>query len=296
MPNLADLVRVNDANLSDSDFTNVFSRAPLIEALEAVPASNGTEHKYLVETGAPVVGFRPHGQGRTNTSGTEQRVTAELKVMDASFSVDVALADRYRMGPEAFIAREASRHLRAALFGIEAAIINGTGGNDAFAGLAQAVTASLNAEAFMDAGGQQNPESVWLLNSTEDGFAFVTDEQIEVGETIEQQVVDAQGKPYHAYVTKVLSQCTIQIGGLFEAVRIANVGSEPGKGLTDDLIHLAEDKFPAGKEPNLVVMSGRSRGQLRRSRIATSPTGASVPQPTEVEGIGRIIRTNTIPV
>jgi hypothetical protein len=67
----------------------------------------------------------------------DELVTDTLKVLDATFSADVALAKGYIKGPDAFIQRELARSLRSAFFAAEKQVIYGTG-NDAggFAGLA----------------------------------------------------------------------------------------------------------------------------------------------------------------
>ena len=58
------------------------------------------------------------------------------------------------------------------------------------------------------------------------------------------------------------------------AVRIKNLGTNIGKGMTDDLAFEALAKFPAGVAPDYCFMNRRALEQLRRSRTkVTSPTG-----------------------
>jgi hypothetical protein len=294
MPTLNDLIRVNDMNLADAEFSNVFNKARLVEALEAVEASNGTQHKYLVETGAPTVGFRQPNQGRANADGTEVTVSTDLKIMDASFDIDKALADKYKDGPEAYIRRHASRYLRAGLFRAEGAIINGDVANDGFAGLAQAVTDSVNSEAYLDNGSvDAGAESVYLLNSAEEGFALVTDEVLEIGESYITRATDNNGDPYDVYRTPMISWMTIQAGGKFDIVRIANVG--PDKPLDDDLLYAANALMPADKSASLILCSRTTQEQVRKSRVATSNTGAPAPTPDTIPGLGRLIVSNVKP-
>mgnify|MGYP004281372961 FL=1 len=122
---LSDLTTINDANLADRDISDLLDDAPLLARLAAdvVP---GTDHKYVKETSAPVVGFRAVNDGLENTKSADTLVTINLKILDASFAIDKALADAYIGGPEAYIGREAARHLKSAFFHAEKQILSGT--------------------------------------------------------------------------------------------------------------------------------------------------------------------------
>ncbi|MEM8738649.1 MAG: major capsid protein [Planctomycetota bacterium] len=299
MPTLNELIKINDMNLADVELGEVFNRAPLLAAAEAVPSSNGTQHSYLVEDGMPSVGFRAVNAGRDNTSGSDRVVTANLKLMDASFTVDKALADAYKGGPEAYIQREARRFLRAGLYGAEGAILNGD--VDGFNGLAQAVTDSTNAEYYVDAGATDALQSAYLIHTAEDGFAVVSNEELEIGETFQVEKLDAQGKPFTGLRTTIQSWMTIQVGAKSDIVRINNLGTKTVEdnpvvvGLTDDRLYEAAAKMPSGKAPNLVVCTRREQENLRKSRVNTTPDGRPVPTPEDIPGIGRLIVTDAIP-
>src|SRR6185295_9665360 len=94
-PTLADLVKVNDANLANIEVSDLLQDAPFLAALYAQTASNGTDHKYLKETGAPTVGFRAVNTGRENSSDADTLVTISCSILAASNFVDKALADSY---------------------------------------------------------------------------------------------------------------------------------------------------------------------------------------------------------
>src|SRR5687767_7258902 len=108
---LTELAIVNDRNLADCDVSDLFNKAPLLSRLAAVPASNGTVHKYIKETGAPAVGFREPYVGIENTKSADTLVTITLEILAANFHIDKAVADQYRGGAEAYVQREAKRHL-----------------------------------------------------------------------------------------------------------------------------------------------------------------------------------------
>ena len=55
---LAGLLQLNDQNLADIFPNDVLDEAPLVAAMVAVAASNGTLHKYLRRSTAGSAGFR----------------------------------------------------------------------------------------------------------------------------------------------------------------------------------------------------------------------------------------------
>jgi hypothetical protein len=296
---LADLLKVNDMNLADIEVTDILDDAPVLKALAAATASNGAQHKYVKETGAPVVGFRSPNAGRDNSKSTDTLVTIDLKILDASNEIDQAIADAYSKGAEAYIARESKRHLKAAFFGAERQIINGTGIDaDGFVGLAQAL---LLANAMtVDATGStaSTGSSVYLIRTNDDGVDATViaggenegeEGVIAVKESVTIKATDATGKTYPAYYTPIFGWLGLQIGSANSVARICNLTAQSGKGLTDDLIYEALSRFPASRMPNLIVCGRRSIKQLRQSRTAVNATGAPAPMPTDVDGIPVIV-------
>lgn len=294
---LADLVKINDMNLADLDVSDLLQGAPLLAALAADVASNGTDHKYLKETGAPVVGFRAANDGRENKASADTLVTINLKILDASNAVDMALADGYRKGPEAYIARESRRHLKAAFAAAEAQLISGVGADAAgFVGLCDATTIDAIADAMViNATGStaSTGSSVIAIRSNDDGndCTLITgnDGKIDIGESVVQRMEGATTGFFPAYFTPVTGWMGLQIGSAYSVGRICNLTAQAGKTLTDALISQLLALFPVGKEPNMLVMSRRSRQQLQASRTATNATGAPAPIPMESFGVPIIV-------
>lgn len=296
-----DLLTVSDFvadafDLSPRQVSDLSIAAPLVMALPFEPSSNGTNHKYTKETGAPVVGFRAANAGREFDHSIDEVVSIDLKILDFSWAVDKALADAWRRGGAAgLIAREGARHLAAAFFQFEKQVIYGTG-NDAggFAGLAHNAAFNQAADALVvNAGGTtaNTGSSVWLITAREDAMSGVMPPDLEmaIGETVVQSMTDGDGKHYPAYYTPGSVYCGLQIGGAYDVVRIANLTADSGKGLTDDLIYRALELFPGGRVPTHIVMNRRSQRQLRGSRTATNATGAPAPLPRDVDGIPILI-------
>lgn len=294
---LTDIVKLNDQNLADIDVSDLLDDAPFLKALAADVASNGTEHKYLKETGAPVVGFRAANDGRENKKSTDTLVTITLKILDASFTVDKALADSYKDGGLQLLAREALRHMKAAFFHAEKQLIYGVA-NDSlgFVGLAAATTLDALADTMVvGAGGTtaSTGSSVYLVRTNADGVDCTViagnDAKIEKGETVVQRVSGETVGHYPAYFTPITGWLGLQIGSAYSVGRIANLTADSGKGLTDALISEALSRFPASRHPNLLVMNRRSLMQLQKSRTATNPTGAPAPFPQESFGVPIVV-------
>lgn len=286
---------VGDAlDLADFEITDLSNAAPLFMALPFVPSSNGTAHKYVKETGAPTVGFRAENGGRDFSESADTVMTMTLKILDFSWQVDKAVADAWRKGgPQALIGREGFRHLKQAMYEFEKQVIYGTGNDSSgFAGLAQNAAFDAAADTLVvNAGGTtaNTGSSCWLINAPPSGTGMagvmIEESPFDFGDTIVQNFVDGSGKNYPVYYTPGSTWTGLQIGGAYDAVRIANLTADSGKGLTDSLIYDGLAKFPGGRKPTHILMNRRSLQQLRKSRTATNQTGAPAPIPTEVEGI-----------
>lgn len=296
-----DLLTISDLvadalDLADNEVSDLLNKAPFVARLPADESSNGTTHKYTKETGAPVVGFRTPNSGRDHDHSIDTEVSADLEILDYSWKVDKAVADAWRKGgPEAKIAREGRRHVRASLFAFEQQLINGTvgGASGGFVGMAD-VLDDKDDPMVVDATGAVagTGSSVWAVVLGENDCMGVykgDGPMMELGETIVQQALDGDGKSYPVYYTPGCTWLGMQVGSAFSFGRICNLTAENGKGLTDILLSQLLEQFPAGEGPDLLLMSRRSRGQLQRSRTTYSPTGQPAPLPQEYEGVPIVV-------
>lgn len=285
---LADVAVFNDANARDYDLSDVFDDAPLLQRLSAITASHGNLHKYYKKTANPVVGFRAENDGREHDSAVRVAVTDTLKIFDASFTMDVAVARSCTKGPEFALGLEMKDHLKAAYATLEYTFCNGTANGavaGGFDGLAQQADQLADAN-VVNAGGSANRTSVYLIRSYPDEVAVVAgnDGRVQIEDTIIQRIAGATTGHLGAYFTNICSWYGAQFGALYSVVRIANIAGAT-QTVTDDLIYSGLEKFPSSRPPNLIVMNRRSLFQLRDSRTATNATGAPAPLPADVEGI-----------
>jgi len=81
----------------------------------------------------------------------------------------------------------------------------------------------------------------------------------------------------------------VQFGSQYSLGRIANIDGTSGKSLTDKLIADGISKFPATRQPNVIIMDRTSWYELQSSRTATNPTGAPAPFPLDAFGIPIVV-------
>jgi len=293
---LAGLIQMNDLNLANIDVTDLLEEAPLLQVINAVTASNGTQHKYEKVTIAPGTAFRDPNTGIVNTAGKRTLVSIDLKLMDAGFDRDKAIAMGYKSGSEAYMAKEAIASLKTAFSNAEKQLINGTDadsdGNNGFAD-----TLGDIGDKVISAGGiiADKQTSVYMVRSGDDDVSAVMGNEgdITMSEMFDNFLVtaDTTGAGYDTFRMSILAWMGVQMGSVESAVRVANLDTVAT--LTDDILATALLKFPSGKAPSYIVMNRQSLGQLQNSRTATNPTGTPAPFPVEAFGIP-IIATDSI--
>lgn len=302
---LAELVRFNSLDVNPAEITDILNKAPVLAALHAMQSSNGTTHKFNVETTAPVIGFRAVNAGADYTASISTQTSIDLKYIDSKIIEDVALCNAYRGGAQAFMATRLRRQLREALFVLEKQFFNGTVGGSAsgFLGLADSANYDGASDALViNAAGTTaaTGSSVWFLRSTPDdssvalvgaGDAQLASPNINftVGDIFQSVVAGSNSKSMVAYAQDCGGHLGVQIGSKYAVARIANLTEDSGKGLTDTLLARALALFPVGDQPTHICMNRRSLRQLQTSRTTYNPTGMPAPRPTEYEGIPIVV-------
>jgi hypothetical protein len=285
----AEIITFNESDLS-FDVSDVLNRAPMIQRLSAFSV-DGTQLKYVKQTGAPQVGFRNLNDGVENDVADWTQVTVDLAIADASFNVDIAAAEGYRLGPAAFLALQLRTHMEAMMFKIEQEVLYGANTNG-FAALGDELNA-LSDATVISAGGTtaDTGSSVWAINSGFNDVQLAWGNQgvIEAKDTSIIRTAGSSSGHFGSYWTPVTGYCGLIYGSAYSAGRLCNLTEDSGKGLTDDLLSQLLETFPSGRGPNMLVMSRRSLGQLQRSRTATNPTGQPAPFPDSAFGVPIIV-------
>jgi len=296
---LAGLVQFNDRNLADLQISDLLDDAPLLKVLHAQTASNGTQHKYLKQTTASSAAFRAALDGATKTASADTLVTDTLKIIDGSFDTDVALADAYKGGRDAWLQMELARTMRQVMAELEAQVIYGTG-NDAngFAGLLDDGQLDALADTMVVNAGGSNAStqtSCYLLRHGQNDCSFILGNEGNFVVEDEPVIIQKSGSVsgyYPALYVPVTGYGGFQIGGAYSAARIANIECNDltaTTAFTDDDIYAALSLFPAARQPNVIVLNRNALRLLRQSRTAVNATGAPAPIPSEVEGIPIVV-------
>jgi hypothetical protein len=302
---LAGLVQFNDKNLADLNVSDLLDDAPLLKVIFTQKASNGTLHKYLKQTTASSAAFRAALTGCAKTASADELVTDTLAILDGTFSTDVALADAYKGGRDAWLQLELIRTMKQCFAVVEKQIFYGAaspGSTSGFAALRD--NDQLNdldcAMVYNAAGSNASTQtSCYLLRHGKDDVSFILGQDgrivVEDQPTIIEKFSTAElaaSKSYPALYVPVTGYVGFQIGGAYSAARIANIECNTltsTTAFTDDMIYGALGLFPAGRQPNVIVMNRNALRLLRQSRTATNATGAPAPRPTEVEGIPIVV-------
>lgn len=291
------LIRMNDQNLADFEYSELVQPTQFMDALPWFPASNGTQHKWTVETAAPDAVFRALNVGVANGAGSEKTISMDLKILDASFFRDVMVARGATKGVGAYLNREAMKSLNKALTVGESQLINGTDAlADGFDGLKDLATLYAADGLAIDEGGSGGTRVYMMITGEDDvcGILGNDGQFVYADEPTIQRILTnvSTGAGYNAYNVPISGYAGLQIGGKYSIATAYNIDGTTGKVVDDALLAELYSKFPSDRKNsvNLILMSSTGLFQLQQSRTATNPTGAPAPFPTSWDAAGRPIR------
>lgn len=275
---LAGALRINDANLSDVEYSEIIQPTEFMKILPFVPASRGTQHSWTVETVAPSAKFRDIGEGILNTAGKGKTITANLKLIDATMHKDKGL--KGTLGPrvswDEYIAKEAMKSLNSTLVNFEKQLILGTGGH--LAGGFDGLSDILDIWGTMgeDLGGVGGTR-VYMLCLGKDNIAGVLGSEqagkegnIDMSDPFDAPYfTDGTGKSYPATWVSILGWGGLQIAGAYSGAVAFNIDGTTGKTVDEDLLAGLYTKFPSQYRQNIncILMSGTGLKQLRDSMV-----------------------------
>jgi hypothetical protein len=279
--------------------TLIAGRSISLSGVGASRGIDGTMYPTLVTVEDPTVTFVDVNQGASETKIRQEERETRCFSINPRWGVGLVAAKRQKESIDVLMARQAAGHLRSAwarcakcfYYGRDATFGDAKG----FPGVLTGYDAT---NRVVDAAGTTDSvnTSVWLVKFGPEELQWVwgNNVQMELSDIAEREALDAGNKPYTKYHQEMVALPGLQFVSQHHAVRIKKINAtDSGKGMTDDLAYSALEKFPAARQPNLIVMNRRSLEQLRASRTATNVTGAPAPRPTEIEGIP-IITTDAI--
>lgn len=293
LPTLLDLKKI-EAGIG---YDIVNEALPIAPELSVIPATtiNGSSMELTVLTGNPTVSFRNVNEGTDRSKATHDTRIFQAHIIDQQIAIDIRLLQGLKGDAAArYKASHATATLQEALRVVSKQTYYGIS-NDAkgFPGL---LAQYGGADAEVDATGSTAKTSAWLLYCGAMGteFIFGNGQTITFGDNWKEETVyDANGKPYQAETNWLNGRIGLRLANKNHAVRIKNIGTDTGKGLSDTLLYAAIEKFTersGGIMPTHIFANGRSIEQLRKGRTATNQKGDPAPLPTMWEGIP-LIRT-----
>lgn len=255
----------------------------------------GLAYKQNVRTALPGGSFRNANEGTAPVKSTFEERLFNCYIANPIWTCDKAVADIHEDGAAAYIAAEGVGIVQGQTIHMGKQFYYGTG-NDAkgFPGLKAMFDAD---NMTIDATGNDanKGSSVWLVKFGPMGvqWLFGNNASLSLSDVKEIVETDSEGKVLTKYHQELLAWAGLKLSSLNAVVRIKNLTTQNGKGLTDALLADAMALFPVGWMPDAIFASRRSVTQLRKSRTATTETGKEVPLPQDFDGIP-IHRTDSI--
>ncbi len=291
-PTILDILR---ANHMDAQVGLLDESVRVHPELGMAPARTipGTGYHTLVRTqvGNAAGSFREYNAGTAPIRHTYETRRVECYVIEPRFKSDVALADAYLDGPKAYMAINATGTMEGETQGLCTQFYYGgtaLGHPLGFPGLLKAYDAE---NKVIDAAGttEGTCSSVWLLCFGPQKIQWVWGNGGSFALSpirIESQFdPDDPTKQFDGYVQTMVARPGLQINSKLCAVRIKHITEDTDCTLTDDMLADALELFPAGWQPDVILMTRRSLRQLQKSRVAVSPTGAPPPFPSDIVGL-----------
>lgn len=294
---LAGLIQINDRNLADFEYSELFQPTQFFNLLQWRTASHGEYHKWLVENGAPGAGFRDVNEGVNNDAGSEYVKQARLRYLDGSFDRDIALCEASGnvLGAAAYLERETFKSLTSAMARAERQLVLGSKSSDGDAakgydGLAD--LANLWDGMGFNVGGSGGTRVYMMILGTEDVCGVVGyNGRFNVEGPDNVLKTDSDGKAYTAKRVTMGGYMCLQAAGKYSIATAFNIDGTDGKKVDDDLLVDLYTRFPSDRAQrvNAILMSRKGLKQLQQSRTATTTTGATAPIPTTWDNAGRQI-------
>jgi len=255
----------------------------------------------------PKVGFRKPGEFAKHEAPKLENRSVKCAYLDASWTIDKAIAEQSDWGKEFVFSTQTLTHLRSAFMMLARQIYYGNKSNPGgFRGLYELIGATgsdkSNADLHIDAakfpGGtdtapaKKNTTSVFAVSTGLDSIQLawgsegkLTESDVQSIRVINPEDPANSGK-WH-YAQEIAGWCGLQVTSAHAFGRIHNL-SEVNK-LNDEMLFSLLSRFPVGRTPQAFFMSRRSLEQLRASRKAYHPEGAPVGNPNTVAGIPIIV-------
>ncbi len=291
-----DVLTMNNSEEIIGIINDVIKKNPEVGFFDASPVKKN-EYNTLFIDQYPKVGFRDPGEFAKHEVARLGNRTVKCSHLDASWTMDKALATQSDWGKDKALAIQTMTHLESALFTLSQQIWYGVRNEtNGFKGLHD-LFGQANKDLLMDAGGTgSNLTSVYAVSTGVDAIQLVwgNDGTLTEGDVVEQWITnptDPKNSGAWHYAQDISGWAGLQVTSAHAFGRIKNISDE--NSLNDDMLYDFLAKCPAGRKPQAFFLTRRAMNQLRKSRTAVNATGAPAPYPTEVGGVP-LIETDAI--
>jgi HK97 family phage prohead protease len=261
-------------------------------AVFPVDTISGDTVTLSIQTGNPSVGYRNANEGTSAKKGTFASRIFQTSIIEQFINVDIQGVLNASKDPARVLTAEARSVTKAVLSHIAfqqwyAGTVQANVDSKAAPGfLAQSNSASTH---VVDATGSTAKSSVWIMEllQGECDHVYGNDNTLLFGEDwTEETVDDANGNSLRCLQNWISGRVAPRLANKNRAIRIKNIGTDSGKGLTDALLAKAfRQARELGMNPNAIFATPRSIEQLQVSRTTYSPIGAPAPMPEEYQGV-----------
>ena len=312
-----DVLKINNAEHLVGLIDDVTKHIPEMGFYDASPVIRNM-YETLVLVQDPKVGFRKPGKFADHEAPKLDLRSVKCTYLDASWTIDKAIAEQSDWGKEFVFATQTMTHLRSAFMMLARQIYYGNRSNaDGFKGLFELIgettedgTPLSNADLHIDAIDflEKNPpkignkkiepikgpeaekdlSSVFAVSTGLDSIqlAWGSEGSLNESDVMSIRVTNPEnpsnsGK-WH-YAQEIAGWCGMQVTSAHAFGRIHNLSNV--NRLNDDMLYSLISRFPVGRAPQAFFMTRRSLEHLRASRMAFHPVGAPVGNPDSVGGI-----------
>lgn len=279
MPTLLDIKKIDAGAGYDLIKEAVTALRP---ELSFIPADTMVETtmELSVLTKLPAVGFRNINEGSAKSKPEFENRVFQCGIIDQAIQADrraPGLSTNYGK----FLSTFSSPFVDGALQTICKQFWYGTT-NDKKGFIGLIAQSNPDANHVVDAGGAANVTSAWLMGvgPSKLQWLYGNGESIMLdGRWMEETGYDANGNAFPALTNWVKGRPGIRLANKNCAIRVKNIGTENGKGLTDALLYQALAKArKLGFEANGLLLNPDAHEQWRQSKITALVTAPELPK------------------
>ena len=277
---LLDITKRNGTDQSVGLVEEVNTESPEIREISGRPIA-GTTYKTRVRTALPAgPAFRQANEGSDTIASAYTQKLSQCFFMDGVINVDESVADAPEEGGrEGVLADEAVGVMSQKSIALGTQFYYGTDADaKGFAGLNASYDAT---NCLIKAGGTTSSvqTSAWIIWNDLKGvhFIFGNNTGLQMNPWTRQQITDANGKKFFAWVNNVSGWIGLSFNHTKSAIRIANCEDATNKNLSDAVISRALELLPLNIRRSgglKILVNRKGLGQLQRSRSVTIFTGA----------------------